>query len=144
MARCGQLLGHRGCRSRHRPPGARRTARAAAATSGGLELGHLGAETLDPVVGGHELVEPGRAAPGPLEHLVDGLAVLARQDAEGGPALLHVAQSLGVEVDVLEVCREVGREVRDERADLVQPLVEPREGLVVGGRRRRARRAPTR
>ena len=56
----------------------------------------------------------GRAAPGPLEDLVDRLAVLPRQDAEGGPALLHVAESLGVEVDVLEVCREVGSEVRDE------------------------------
>ena len=62
----GQLLGHPDAEVVAGGP-ARVGQRESRGPEGGLELGHLGAETLDPVVGRHELVEPGRAAPGPLE-----------------------------------------------------------------------------
>ena len=66
-----------------------------------------------------------------LEHLVDGLAVLAREDAEGGPPLLHEAEPGRGRGRVLEVCREVGREVG-------------RRGCRPRAAARRARRGPGR
>ena len=80
-----------------------------------------------------QLVESGRSTARPLEHLVDGLAVLARQPRQGGAPLLHVVEPLGIELDVVEVGRQVGGQVTDEGAHLVEPLVEAPQGLVVHG-----------
>ena len=113
----GQLLRHPGCRSR--APAARRASEApmAAATRAAVELGHLGVEDARPGRrADQELVEAGRRDLRPREHLVDRLAVLAGEHAEGRPALLHVARGAAGRGRRPRGSREVGREVGDEGA----------------------------
>ena len=106
----GQLLGHARAEVVAGGRGAPSDSATAAATSGGLELGRprrRGRSTRSSAV-----TSSSRRAARVRDHASTsstGLAVLPGEHAEGRPALLHVAEPLRVELDVLEVCREVGR-----------------------------------
>ena len=113
----GDLVGQPG-----RGGGARRRQR----RSGGAELlaqvRALGAELLDPPVGVVELEEPGRRLLGPVEHLVDGLAVLAGQRRQRRSPLRDGGQAGRVGLQPRGVGRHVGGDVGEQVGDLGQPV----------------------
>ncbi len=95
------------------------------------EGGDLGRQRLDAVIAGLELGQPRRARGGPVEHLSDGLAVLAGQSLELRPARGNPFESYGVGVEVGEVRRCGGRQVADQRRHLTR-LRRQLGGLSVG------------
>ncbi len=90
-------------------------------------------EQLDPIIRREECVEARRCLLRPGEHLVDRLAVLAGEHRQGRPAVLDILEALRVELHVLEVAGEFGRQIGHEGGDLVDPGVEGTEPLVMGG-----------
>ena len=124
---------------------------AAAAPSSARSASCSARSSLDPLVGGVEVEQPGRGLLGPGEHLVDGVAVLAGERGQRRPALGDGRQPGGVGVDPGGVRRHVGGQVGQQVGDLGEPVgqlaglgvvLAHAVELAAGGRRPRpARRA---
>ena len=108
------------------------------------QVGPLGPQLLDPLVGVVEVGEAGRGLLGPGHHLVDGLAVLPGERRERGSALGHDRQPGRVGLEPRGVRRDVGRDVGEQVGDLGQPVGELAGlGVVVADAVEEARGPPT-
>ena len=90
----------------------------------GPELGPLGPERLDALVGAVQLEQPATGLGGPGQHLVDGPAVLAGERGEGGATLRHRREPGRVGLEPGGVRRDVRGGVGEQVGHLGEPVGE--------------------